>query len=391
MAATKIFREFFESERAGGIVLVFFTITALTIANSPIGGTYAHGLHTTILGMSVEHWVNDGLMTIFFLLVGLELEREIYVGELHSFRDALLPIFAAIGGMIVPAAMHLVFTYGTPSQLGAGIPMATDIAFSLGVLSLLSNRVPFALKVFLTALAIADDLGAVLVIGIFYTKSVSIAYLTAAVGIFVGLCFINRKKVDAFWIYLLGGFGLWFCMLHSGIHATLAGVLLAFAVPFRDGSESSPSYRLQHLLHYPVAFGILPVFAMVNTCIPIGEDWMTGLAQPNSIGIFCGLLIGKPVGILVLCFAAIQCKICLMPTGLTWSHLVGASILAGIGFTMSIFVSLLAFQGDAKMINGSQIAVLIASLVAAIGGFVWFVVFVQKDSEQEMFPSPPRP
>ena len=188
MIATKIFKEFFESERAGGITLVFFTLIALAIANSPLGESYTHGLHHSMLGLSFEHWVNDGLMAIFFLLVGLELEREIYAGELRSFRNALLPICAAIGGMIVPAAFHLAFTYGTGSQRGAGIPMATDIAFSLGVLSLLSNRVPFALKVFLTALAIADDLGAVLVIAIFYTNSISLGYLAATVAIFLVLC-----------------------------------------------------------------------------------------------------------------------------------------------------------------------------------------------------------
>lgn len=380
MIATKIFKEFFESERAGGIVLVFFTLIALAIANSPLGEGYMHGLHQSILGLSLEHWVNDGLMAIFFLLVGLELEREIYAGELRSFRNALLPICAAIGGMIVPAAIHLAFTYGTVSQRGAGIPMATDIAFSLGVLSLLSNRVPFALKIFLTALAIADDLGAVLVIAIFYTKSISIGYFAAAMAIFLVLCLLNRRSVDAIWIYLAGGGCMWFCMLHSGIHATLSGVLVAFALPFRDGGEHTPSSRLQHWLHYPVAFGVLPIFALVNTCIPIGDDWLEGLTQSNSLGIFFGLVVGKPLGILLLCLVAVRCQICTLPQGLTWSHLVGASMLAGIGFTMSIFVSLLAFDGNEKMTNVSQITVLVASLVAAVAGVVWFYLFVPKET-----------
>lgn len=384
MKATKIFKEFFESERAAGIVLVLFTMVALAIANSSMSEPYLHGLHINLMGLSLEHWVNDGLMAIFFLLVGLELEREIYIGELHSFRNALLPICAAIGGMVFPAAIHLALTYGGPSQMGAGIPMATDIAFSLGALSLVSNRVPFSLKVFLTALAIADDLGAVLVIAVFYSKSLSLGYLAAAVGIFAGLCVLNRTNVNSLRIYLLGGLALWYCMLHSGIHSTLAGVLLAFALPFRDGGQSSPSYRLQHWLHYPVAFGVLPVFALVNTCIPIGSDWIDGLMQPNSIGIIGGLLIGKPVGILVICYAAIQTRICSMPPELSWSHLVGASILAGIGFTMSIFVSLLAFDGNQQMINFSQIAVLLASVVAAAAGVIWFVVFVPNDIASDL-------
>ena len=380
MIATKIFKEFFESERAGGITLVFFTLIALAIANSPLGESYMHGLQHAMLGLSIEHWVNDGLMAIFFLLVGLELEREIYAGELRSFRNALLPICAAIGGMIVPAAIHLAFTYGTGSQRGAGIPMATDIAFSLGVLSLLSNRVPFALKVFLTALAIADDLGAVLVIAIFYTNSISLGYLAATVAIFLVLCRLNRKNVDAIWCYLVGGVCMWFCMLHSGIHATLSGVLLAFALPFRDGGEHTPSSRLQHWLHYPVAFGVLPLFALVNTCIPIGDDWLEGLTQSNSLGIFFGLVVGKPLGILLMCLVAVRCRICTLPQDLTWAHLVGASMLAGIGFTMSIFVSLLAFDGDEKMTNFSQITVLVASLVAAVAGVVWFYFFVPNET-----------
>ena len=380
MIATKTFKDFFESERAGGIVLVLFTLIALAIANSPFGESYMHGLHHSVLGLSLEHWVNDGLMAIFFLMVGLELEREIYAGELSSFQNALLPICAAAGGMIVPAAIHLAFTYGTVSQRGAGIPMATDIAFSLGVLSLLSSRVPFALKVFLTALAIADDLGAVLVIAVFYTNSISIGYMIASMAIFLTLCLLNRRNVDAMWIYLVGGVCMWFCMFHSGIHATLSGVLVAFALPFRDGGERTASYRLQHWLHYPVAFGVLPIFALVNTCIPIGGDWFEGLTQSNSLGIFCGLVVGKPLGILLFCYVADRCRVCTLPQGLTWSHLVGASMLAGIGFTMSIFVSLLAFHGDEKAINFSQITVLFSSLVAAVAGVVWFMLFVPKET-----------
>ena len=375
MRRTKDFFEFFESEQAGGIVLVIFTIIAMTIANSSLGEWFLHSLHWKFIGLSLEHWVNDGLMTVFFFLIGLELEREIYIGELSDLRNAILPICAAVGGMLVPAAIHYAICNDSIYARGAGIPMATDIAFSLGVLALVSKRVPFSLKVFLTALAIADDLGAVLVIAIFYTKSISFAYLAIALTIFGGLCALNRLRVNSLWIYLLGGVGLWGCMLHSGVHATLSGVLLAFALPFRDGGESSPSYHCQHFLHKPVAFVILPIFALVNTSIPIGADWQSGLSQPNSIGIFLGLVVGKPLGIMLCCLLAVKLKLCTLPSELSISHLMGAALLAGIGFTMSIFVSLLAFD-DTQLVNNSQVMVLIASVVAAILGLLWFYLMV---------------
>ncbi len=381
--ATKLFNEFLHSEQASGIILLVFTIAALAIANSPLGEPTIHWFHTKFFGLSIEHWVNDALMSVFFLLVGLELEREIYAGELSDIRNAILPICAAIGGLLVPAAIHFSICNGTIYQRGAGIPMATDIAFSLGVLSLVSSRVPFSLKVFLTALAIVDDLGAILVIAVFYTKSLSMGYLAGAMAVFAGLCLLNRLKVNAIWVYLLGGIAMWYCMLHSGVHATISGVLLAFALPFRDGGESSPSYRLQHWLHSPVAFVILPVFAIVNTCIRIESDWLAGLSQPNSIGIFLGLVVGKPVGILLSCWLAIKLKLCTLPDEVNVSHLVGAGLLAGIGFTMSIFVSLLAFE-DAALINNSQVVVLIASAFAAIIGLGWFFLFVPKKSSMEL-------
>ncbi|MDZ4851091.1 MAG: Na+/H+ antiporter NhaA [Pirellulaceae bacterium] len=373
--ATKLFEEFFESEKAGGITLMFFTIIALAVANSFLGEPYLHWLHSKVYGLSIEEWVNDGLMTIFFLLVGLELEREIYGGELSDIRNAILPVVAAIGGMLIPAAIHYSLCRGSIYERGAGIPMATDIAFSLGILALVSSRVPFSLKVFLTALAIADDLGAVIVIAVFYTKSISIYYFVGAISIFSGLCLLNRWNVNAIWVYALGGLAMWYCMLHSGVHATITGVLLGFALPFRDGSEQSPSYRLQHWLHKPIAFGLLPIFALVNTSIPIGHDWLDGLRSPNSIGIFLGLVVGKPVGITLFCWVALKSKLCGLPEDLTLSHLVGASFLAGIGFTMSIFVSILAFD-DAAMINQSQIMVLIASFIAAFAGLLWFYLKV---------------
>lgn len=375
MVSTKLFREFFSSERAGGLALIGFTLIALAIGNSALSESFHHLLHSKLGPLSIEHWVNDALMTIFFLLVGLELEREIYIGELSNLRNALLPIAAAIGGMIVPAAVHLSLNYGLPTQNGAGIPMATDIAFSLGILSLFSNRVPYALKIFLTALAIADDLGAVLVIAIFYTKTIAFTYLGAAIGVFAFLCVLNRMRIHVLSIYLIGGVAMWYFMFHSGIHATITGVLLAFALPFGDGKSKSPSYILQHRLHHPVAFLVLPIFAIVNTSIPIGDDWYSGLTQANSLGIMLGLVVGKPIGILLFSYACIAAKISSMPEGLRWSHLVGASLLAGIGFTMSIFVSLLAFE-EARLINLSQIAVLIASVLAAVLGGIWFALVV---------------
>ena len=374
---TVLFKEFLASEQAGGVVLVISTIIALAIANSSVGEAYLHWLHSSVMGLSIEHWVNDGLMTIFFLLVGLELEREIYAGELSDFKNAILPICAAIGGMVVPAAIHYSICHGSIYQRGAGIPMATDIAFSLGILSLVSNRVPFALKVFLIALAIADDLGAVVVIAIFYTKTISTLYLCFALSTFVGLCILNRMRINAIWVYMLGGIVLWQFMYLSGVHATITGVLLAFALPFRDGGETSPSYRLQHWLHRPVAFFVLPAFALVNTCIPIGADWLEGLQQPNSIGIFLGLVVGKPLGIILFCAVALKFKFCTLPEEVQFVHIVGASFLAGIGFTMSIFISILAFD-SVELVNHSQVMVLVASVAAATAGLIWFLTRVPK-------------
>ncbi len=375
---TKNFLDFIESEKSGGLVLIFFTLVALGIANSTFGSTFVHFWHIKALGMSMEHWVNDGLMTIFFLLVGLELERELYIGELSDFKNALLPIVAAVGGMIVPAGIHLLFNYGGATQAGAGIPMATDIAFSLGILSLFSNKVPFSLKIFLTALAIADDLGAVAVIAIFYTANFSITYLLLAVGVYAILLIMGRMKVEILALYLVGGLIMWYFMLQSGVHATVTGVLLAFAIPF--GTDKKLSHKLQHFLHKPVAFIILPIFALVNTCIIIDANWYESLVQPNSMGIFLGLVAGKPVGVLLFCFVAISLKICTLPENTNWKHLVGAGLLAGIGFTMSIFVAILAFE-DPKLINFSQIVVLVASLLAGLLGAIWFSFFVSKNDE----------
>ncbi len=385
MFGTKLFKEFFASERAGGLILIFVTIVSLIVANSPIGEQVIHFFHTQIFGMSFEHWVNDGLMVIFFLMIGLELEREIYEGELSSFRKASLPVFAALGGMLVPASIHAAFNFGSPTQSGAGIPMATDIAFSLGVLSLFGKKVPYSLKVFLAALAIADDLGAIIAIAVFYTKDLNLSYLASAATILAALFALNRTRMNTLWPYLIGGVGMWYCLLHSGIHATIGGVLLAFVLPFSRNREDCVSHALQHRLHVPVAFLILPLFAVVNTCIPLSADWYTSLLKPNSVGIFLGLVIGKPLGISLFCWLAIKIGFGSLADGLTWSHLKGAGFLAGIGFTMSIFVSILAFA-DSDLVKMSQVTVLVASLTSALIGAAWFAFFVKASSAEEVDP-----
>lgn len=368
MKTTKLFKDFFESEKAAGLILIGCTLISLVLANSLFGSTYLHFWHTNLGGQPIEYWINDGLMTIFFLLIGLELEREVYQGELSNIKNALLPIFAAIGGMLIPAALYLLFNYGTPTHSGAGIPMATDIAFALGILSLLGNRVPTSLKIFLTALAVIDDLGAILVIAIFYTKTIFWNNLLIALGIFALLLIFNRIKVRNLIPYLIGGVIMWYFMLHSGVHATITGVLLAFAIPFGNGDQKSTSYILQHFLHKPISFIILPVFALANTAIVLSSDIGEVLAQHYSIGIALGLIVGKPLGIFTISFLAVKSGICQLPDDLNWKSIIGVGFLGGIGFTMSIFVTLLAFE-DATIINNAKFIILLSSLIAGIIGF----------------------
>jgi NhaA family Na+:H+ antiporter len=380
-ALSHTFQRFFASKKAGGIILIACTLLSLLLANSPLGDSYLGFWHREIAGMSVEHWINDGLMAVFFLMVGLELERELYNGELSDFRNALLPIVAAVGGICVPALLHFSLNTGTQTQGGMGIPMATDIAFALGVLALLGKNVPASLKIFLTALAVIDDLGAILVIALFYTAELQLAYLIGALAVFGVLVCLNRfARVMALFPYLLGGALMWFLMLKSGIHATIAGVLLAFAIPYsaRQDDEESPSHRLEHLLHAPTSFFILPLFALANTGIVIGAGWATELASSNSLGIFGGLVLGKPLGIFLFSFAAVTLGVCRLPPDLSWRHVLGAGMLGGIGFTMSIFITNLAFTGQADAITASKIAILLASLTAGVIGFLW-LKFLQFD------------
>jgi len=367
---TKLFTEFFNSEKSGGLVLIFCTALSLIISNTTIGQEYIHLWHLEIFNKPAEFWINDGLMTIFFLLVGLEIEREIYTGELSNIRKSMLPVFAAIGGMLVPAGIHFFLNNGTEFHNGFGIPMATDIAFSLAILSLLGSRVPVSLKIFLTALAIIDDLGAILIIAIFYSNGISLFYLGCAIALFILLLVMNRLKVHRVWIYFIPGVAMWFCMYRAGIHPTISGVLLAFSIPFGNGDEKSPSYHLQHILHKPVAFIVLPLFALANTAIHLSSDSGIDLINSNSIGIFLGLLLGKPVGIFLFSIFGVAIGLCTLPKEIKKKHLFGTGILAGIGFTMSIFISLLAFN-DGDIINNSKIAVLATSLLAGLAGFMF--------------------
>lgn len=375
---SKSFKAFFDSEKSSGLVLIACTVVSIVLANSIVGPGYLRVLSAKVGGLSVEHWINDGLMAVFFLLIGLELQREFYSGELSNLKHALLPIIAAIGGICVPAVIHFILNAGTPTQAGIGIPIATDIAFALGVLALLGSRVPATLKVFLTALAVIDDLGAIIIIAVFYTARLSIGFLVAALFMFGLLLVLNRFfRVKTIIPYVIGGILMWVLMLKSGVHSTIAGVLLAFTIPFsaKGDDEKSPSHRLEHFLNKPVAFIVLPIFALANTGIVIGADWAPGLATANSVGVIAGLVFGKPAGITLISLAAIAIGICELPTGLKWQHILGAGMLGGIGFTMSIFITNLAFAGELAVINTSKMAILSASVMAGTFGFIWLRLF----------------
>ena len=383
MKVTRIFNNFFHSEKAGGLTLIFCTILSLFLANSLFGENYLAFWQTQFQGHNLVHWINDGLMTIFFLLIGLELEREIYNGELSDIKNALLPISAALGGMLLPAGIFLLLNSGTSTQSGSGIPTATDIAFTLGILSLLGKKVPTSLKVFLTALAVIDDLGAILIIAIFYTKTLIWMNLFISLSIFGLLLLLNRLKVHNLIPYLIGGIFMWYFMLNSGVHATVTGVLLAFAIPFSNGDKKSGSIILQNYLHFPVAFFILPVFALANTALILNSDWHYALSQNYTIGIALGLIIGKPLGIFLFSYLSVKLKICKLPEDINWKAIIGVGFLGGIGFTMSIFITLLAFS-DAEHIDNSKIMILISSLIAGIIGFIYLKSVLRNDYNEEI-------
>lgn len=418
----KPFQYFLEKEASGGILLLVFTAVALVWANSPFADSYSHLWHTKFvvgfpglnLDYTLHHWINDGLMAIFFFVVGLEIKREFLVGELSSFKQASFPIMAALGGMIFPAICYVLFNFGREGITGWGIPMATDIAFAIGILALLGPRVPLALKIFITALAIADDIGAVMVIAFFYTSQISFISLGYAGVILILLVLANLSGVRNLLVYTVLGFLLWLFFLSSGVHATVAGVLLAFTIPassrintsqflangkrlmdkFDKAGEEGPDVlsnedrqsvvqnleencekimtplqRFEHALHPWVSFIIMPVFALANAGVTLGDDFITALANPISEGIIVGLFFGKQIGIFIFSWMSVKLKIASVPQGVNWKQIYAAGILAGIGFTMSLFIANLAFTSE-EMLDISKVGILSASFLSGIVGFL---------------------
>lgn len=378
MQLAQLFTNFFNSQKTSGLLLLFAALLSLALSNSFLQADYQAIWDYNIAHHSVTHWINDGLMAIFFLLIGLELEREIYQGELSSLKNASLPLFGALGGMLLPAFIFFIFNFGAETLDGIGVPMATDIAFAIGILSLLGKRVPSSLKMFLLALAVIDDLGAIIIIAIFYTKTVVFFNLAIALGVMGVLFILNRMKVHNLIPYLVGGVVMWYFMLQSGVHATISGVLLAFVIPFGGGGEKSASYILQDFLDKPVAFIILPLFALANTSITLGDAWLENLTEANSLGIIFGLTIGKPLGIWLFSFLGSVLGLCMLPSDLKWKNILGAGFLGGIGFTMSIFITLLAYE-DIEVINSSKMAILLASCVSGIVGYFWLRSTLKKE------------
>jgi Na+:H+ antiporter, NhaA family len=414
-------QKFIQSETASGIVLITVTLLALIIANSPLAGSYDDLLHSYIsisvgsftFRETVIHWINDGLMAIFFFLVGLELKREALVGELSSLRQAALPIFAAVGGAITPAILYVLLNAGSAGTVGWGVPMATDIAFALGVLALVGDRVPWTLKVFLTAVAVIDDLLAVLVIAIFYSGGLNFAALGAGIGVLLVLGLLNVLGIRATLVYVALGLVVWFAFLQSGIHATIAGVLVALTIPARrrideagfvqrvrnliahfeardttsaammtdaiqqsavleleDACEAvqAPLQKLEHQLHTWVAFGIVPIFALANAGVPLSLEGISGAGLPVVLGIVLGLVVGKPLGLIGLSWVVVHTGVAALPEGVRWAHIVGAGCLAGLGFTMSLFIATLGF-GESQLLEAAKLGILTASLIAGLLGF----------------------
>lgn len=374
---------FFKNESASGLILLICAIVAMIIANSSFATNYDHILHTYVtigykefsLSMSVLHWINDGLMAIFFLVVGMEIKRELVIGELKSIKKTILPISAAIGGMIVPAIIYALFNYKDPTIAGWGIPMATDIAFALGILSLVGKKAPKGIIVFLTALAIVDDLGAIVVIAIFYTSQISWIALIVGLIVFIALLLANKFKINSAPVYIVGGIILWICFLKSGIHATVAGVLLGMTLPLGktvQESKTSLLHQFENILTPWSSFIVMPIFALANSGITIDiNSFSTLIFKPVSLGIIFGLFVGKQLGIFGISYILVKLKIASLPSQVTKRHLYGASVLGGIGFTMSIFVSSLSFS-DATVLSTAKISIMISSILAALLGAIIF-------------------
>ncbi|EEZ00235.1 Na(+)/H(+) antiporter NhaA type [Vibrio sp. RC586] len=365
-------RDFFKMESAGGILLVIAAAIAMVIANSGMAEGYQAFLHTYLFGMSVSHWINDGLMAVFFLLIGLEVKRELLEGALKSRETAIFPAIAAVGGMLAPALIYVMFNFNDPEAIqGWAIPAATDIAFALGIMALLGKRVPVSLKVFLLALAIIDDLGVVVIIALFYSSDLSTIALTVGF-IMTGVLFmLNAKHVTKLSVYLVAGLILWIAVLKSGVHATLAGVVIGFAIPLKGNKgEHSPLKHLEHALHPYVAFGILPLFAFANAGISLQGVSIDGLTSMLPLGVALGLFLGKPLGIFSFSWAAVNLGVAKLPEGINFKHIFAVSVLCGIGFTMSIFISSLAFgQANAAYDTYARLGILMGSTMAAILGY----------------------
>ena len=384
MIITNYFKKFFQIAQSSGNLLIICVILSLLIANSSLGSNFQELLDFRLGSYSISLWINDGLMTIFFLLVGLEIKREILEGELSSFKNATLPIFAALGGMLVPAAIFYFFNQGSKYENGWGIPMATDIAFSLAIISMLGKRVPVSIKIFLTALAIVDDLGAIVVIAIFYTEKIETTYLLLCGLVLFILIILNFFKVKRHIFYLIPGVFLWYFMHHSGIHATIAGVLLAFTIPTNESdTEISPLEKLEEKLHTPVNYFIMPLFALANTNIKFHNGMVDGLFTNFGYGIILGLALGKVIGINLFSFIAIKLKLSDLPNNSKWSQMLGAGLLAGIGFTMSIFIALLSYKGELEIQEEAKFAILVASAISGFMGYFLLKAISEKHNSLE--------
>ncbi|MDF2152396.1 Na+/H+ antiporter NhaA [Vibrio sp. CAU 1672] len=382
-----VIRDFFKMESAGGILLVIAAAIAMMIANSPLGDTYQAFLHSYVFGMSVSHWINDGLMAVFFLLIGLEVKRELLEGALKSKETAIFPAIAAVGGMLAPALIYVAFNAGDAEAIsGWAIPAATDIAFALGIMALLGKRVPVSLKVFLLALAIIDDLGVVVIIALFYSGDLSTMALTIGFIMTAVLFILNAKQVTKISVYMVVGLILWIAVLKSGVHATLAGVVIGFAIPLKGKtSEDSPLKHMEHALHPYVAFGILPLFAFANAGISLQGVSLSGLTSMLPLGIALGLLIGKPLGIFSFSWAAVKLGIAKLPEGVGFRHIFAVSVLCGIGFTMSIFISSLAFGNVSPEFDTyARLGILMGSTSAALIGYFLLHLSLPKQAKQEV-------
>ncbi|ATP57000.1 Na+/H+ antiporter NhaA [Pedobacter ginsengisoli] len=379
------FKDFLRSGQIGGVLLMICVVISLIIANSNHKDNFSELLLTDLgftLGsisysLSVSAWINDALMAIFFLLVGLEIKRELVEGELSSVKSASLPVVAALGGMLIPAFIYFILNKNTDTASGWGIPMATDIAFALAIISMLGKSIPASLKIFLAALAIVDDLGAILVIAIFYTNEVHLDYLLMAGGVLALLLVFNFFKIKQLYFYLIPGIFLWYFIHHSGIHATIAGVLLALTIPCNSNNIESPLEKLEHLLNGPVNYFIMPIFALANTNITFQKEMLGGLVSPLGLGIITGLFAGKTIGVALFSWIAVKLKLGTLPSESGWKHIIGLGMLAGIGFTMSIFISLLSFS-DEMHVTEAKFAILCASVIAGLAGFIFLKSIKEK-------------